>query len=59
MRFWRSLLRAFARRHPPPPRRARSHDEVVAVRQRQREIAARAEALGVRVDVVTREGARR
>jgi hypothetical protein len=59
MRFWRSLLRAFARRHPRPARRDRSHDEVEAVRQRQREIAARAEALGVRVDVVTREGARR
>jgi hypothetical protein len=54
MRFWRSLLRAFARRHPRPARRDRSHDEVEAVRQRQREIAARAEALGVRVDVWTR-----
>jgi hypothetical protein len=30
-----------------------------AVRRQQRDIRARAEALGVRVDVVTREGARR
>lgn len=33
----------------------RSHDEMERVRERQREIAARVRALGVRVDVPTRE----
>jgi NAD-dependent DNA ligase len=34
----------------------RSHDEMERVRERQRQIAARVEALGVRVDVARRPG---
>jgi hypothetical protein len=54
MRFVRALRRLFARRHVGPAPRERSHEEMEAVRRQQRDIRARAEALGVRVDVWTR-----
>lgn len=54
MRFVLWLRRMFARRHVEAAPQDRSHDEMEAVRQQQRDIRARAEALGVRVDVWTR-----
>lgn len=53
----RRLLRALGwRRTGETARPDRSHDEMERVRERQREIAARVEALGVRVDVPRRQG---
>lgn len=59
MRTVRRLLCALGWRRFCGTQPERSHDEMEEVRRRQRAIVARAEALGVRVDVIARERTRR
>lgn len=59
MRTLRRLLCALGLRRFCDARPDRSHDEMERVRERQREIAARVAALGVRVDVPTQGGGER